>query len=168
MLASAQLLAASRATPSRSCLKAARSCLKAARETLRRRKPSLSVSEGSKLSPCRFASTRAALPLAAAAAAAAAPGGESCRGSLCHSELRAPLAARKADLTGAGRGFTRTASVASVAVASRARLACVCAVFLFVERLADLTLMFLEGIVLTTTRCPRFRQSRYECPRPIS
>ena len=164
MLASAQLLAASRATPSRSCLKAARSCLKAARETLRRRKPSLSVSEGSALSPCRFASTRAALPLAAAAA----PGGEAGRGSICHSEHRAPLAAREADLTGAGRGSTRTASGASTAVASRARLACVCAVFLFVERLADLTLMFLEGIVLTTTRCPRFRQSRYECPRPIS
>ena len=89
-------------------------------ETLRRRKPGSSVSEGSAPSPCRSASMRAALPLAAAAAPGCRERGEECRESLCRSEHRAPLAAREADLKGVGRRSTRTASGASAAVARRA------------------------------------------------
>ena len=154
MLAAARRFAASRA-----------SRFKTACETLRRRKPGSSVSEGSAPSPCRFASTRAALPLAAAAVPSYRARGEECRGSLCRSEHRAPLAAREADLTGAGRGSTRTASGASAAVARRAsRWSCFLVLAFIVVRFAESLLIFFGGI-LTTGLCTNgtFQASKCLC-----
>ena len=105
---------------------------------------------------------RVALPLAAEAAPGCRARGEECRGSLCRSEHRAPLAAREANLTGAGRGSTRTTSGASAAVARRAaRRARFCAELLFVF-LSWMLLPtgFVLGILNSRTAPLRYPRSR--------